>query len=147
MWQRLLRGTLSDSADRGLGSCTKPSVGSGLRRTACPAWVRRCRDRNCDRLASQSGHGTVHALDALEPHRCAGCPAAWTQAVQSWLVANPPEIGINWASSLEPAHRLISWCWSASGETVTVDTHALQGRPCWLTLQRTQERWVVLPGS
>lgn len=64
--------------------------------------------------------------------------AAWTQAVQSWLVANLPEIGSNGASSLEPAYRLISWSWSPSGEIVTVDTHALRlerpGRPCGLTL-------------
>ncbi len=38
--------------------------------------------------------------------------AAWTDAVKSWLAANPPQIGINWASSLELAYRLIAWCWS-----------------------------------
>jgi len=37
---------------------------------------------------------------------------AWTDALQSWLAANPPQIGINWASSLELAYRLIAWCWS-----------------------------------
>lgn len=30
----------------------------------------------------------------------------------SWISENPPTIGINWASSLEQAYRLISWCWA-----------------------------------
>jgi uncharacterized heparinase superfamily protein len=29
-----------------------------------------------------------------------------------WMQANPPGIGINWASSLEVAYRLIAWCWA-----------------------------------
>ncbi len=32
--------------------------------------------------------------------------------LRDWLRANPPGIGINWASSLEVALRLIAWCWS-----------------------------------
>ncbi len=32
--------------------------------------------------------------------------------VRAWMQANPPGIGINWASSLEVALRLISWCWA-----------------------------------
>jgi uncharacterized heparinase superfamily protein len=32
-------------------------------------------------------------------------------AIDDWLDANPPDHGINWASSLEVAYRLISWCW------------------------------------
>ena len=32
--------------------------------------------------------------------------------VLDWLRANPPGMGINWASSLEVTLRLISWCWS-----------------------------------
>jgi hypothetical protein len=32
--------------------------------------------------------------------------------VREWMQANPPGIGINWASSLEVAYRLISWCWA-----------------------------------
>ena len=31
----------------------------------------------------------------------------------SWLAANPPGIGINWASSLEVSLRLMAWCWTA----------------------------------
>ncbi|HEY8134217.1 MAG TPA: alginate lyase family protein [Thermoanaerobaculia bacterium] len=33
-------------------------------------------------------------------------------SIQAWLRLNPPGIGINWASSLEVAFRLISWCWA-----------------------------------
>lgn len=32
--------------------------------------------------------------------------------VRDWVRANPPGMGINWASSLEVALRLISWCWA-----------------------------------
>lgn len=32
--------------------------------------------------------------------------------VQGWLAANPRGIGLNWASSLEVALRLIAWCWA-----------------------------------
>jgi heparinase II/III-like protein len=32
--------------------------------------------------------------------------------VRAWLRANPAGIGINWASSLEAALRLIAWCWA-----------------------------------
>ena len=32
--------------------------------------------------------------------------------VRKWMQANPPGLGINWASSLEVALRLISWCWA-----------------------------------
>lgn len=31
--------------------------------------------------------------------------------LDQWLIANPPGRGVNWASSLELAMRLISWCW------------------------------------
>jgi hypothetical protein len=43
---------------------------------------------------------------------------AWTACLSSlwtsWLNENPPGLGANWASSLECAYRLISWCWSLS---------------------------------
>jgi hypothetical protein len=29
-----------------------------------------------------------------------------------WLADNPPGVGINWASSLEVALRLVAWCWA-----------------------------------
>lgn len=37
---------------------------------------------------------------------------AFAACVLAWLRANPPGIGVNWASSLEVALRLISWCWA-----------------------------------
>src|SRR2546427_3460001 len=32
--------------------------------------------------------------------------------IGDWMRTNPPGMGINWASSLEVALRLISWCWA-----------------------------------
>jgi hypothetical protein len=34
--------------------------------------------------------------------------------LRDWMRANPPGLGINWASSLEVALRMISWCWGMS---------------------------------
>src|SRR5262249_48458397 len=36
----------------------------------------------------------------------------FAEDVRAWIRANPPGIGINWASSLEVALRLMSWCWA-----------------------------------
>jgi hypothetical protein len=36
----------------------------------------------------------------------------FASSVQEWMAANPIGWGINWASSLEVALRLISWCWA-----------------------------------
>lgn len=41
--------------------------------------------------------------------RYAGMSARY---VREWMWANPPGMGINWASSLEVALRLIAWCWA-----------------------------------
>jgi len=38
--------------------------------------------------------------------------AACVSTIDAWLDANPPGVGINWASSLEVALRTISWCWT-----------------------------------
>ena len=38
----------------------------------------------------------------------------FAETTRDWLRANPPGMGINWASSLEAALRVISWCWSLS---------------------------------
>ena len=32
--------------------------------------------------------------------------------IESWMDANPPKLGINWASSLEVAFRSMSWLWA-----------------------------------
>ena len=34
------------------------------------------------------------------------------QTMRAWMRENPAGMGINWASSLEVAFRLIAWCWS-----------------------------------
>jgi hypothetical protein len=36
----------------------------------------------------------------------------FTRHVDHWMRENPPGLGINWASSLEVALRLIAWCWA-----------------------------------
>jgi hypothetical protein len=36
----------------------------------------------------------------------------FVQHITSWMDANPPKLGINWASSLELAFRAISWMWA-----------------------------------
>ena len=43
---------------------------------------------------------------------------------QSVPIANPTGVGINWASSLEVAYRLMSWCWVA---TLIRDAPAVTG--------------------
>ncbi len=37
---------------------------------------------------------------------------AFSAHLSSWMKANPPKLGINWASSLEVAFRSISWLWA-----------------------------------
>ena len=36
----------------------------------------------------------------------------FTDHLKSWMEANPPKLGINWASSLEVAFRSMSWLWA-----------------------------------
>jgi hypothetical protein len=36
---------------------------------------------------------------------------ACLSAIDNWLDANPPRVGVNWSSSLEVSYRLMSWCW------------------------------------
>ncbi len=36
----------------------------------------------------------------------------FTRHLNAWMDANPPKLGINWASSLEVSFRAISWLWS-----------------------------------
>ena len=44
--------------------------------------------------------------------------------LESWMDANPPKLGINWASSLEVAFRSISWLWALYffRDAVPIDT-------------------------
>ena len=36
----------------------------------------------------------------------------FAQHIEAWMDANPPKLGVNWASSLEIAFRSISWVWA-----------------------------------
>jgi hypothetical protein len=38
--------------------------------------------------------------------------AAFVSQASSWMNSNPPKLGINWASSLELAFRVIAWTWA-----------------------------------
>lgn len=38
----------------------------------------------------------------------------FTAHLESWMEANPPKLGINWASSLEVAFRSMAWLWAFS---------------------------------
>ncbi len=38
--------------------------------------------------------------------------AAFVAQASSWMDSNPPKLGINWASSLELAFRVIAWTWA-----------------------------------
>lgn len=51
--------------------------------------------------------GQAYALTGDE--RYAG---VFASHIESWMDANPPKLGINWASSLEVAFRSISWLWA-----------------------------------
>lgn len=51
--------------------------------------------------------GQAYRLDGDERHA-----EMFASSVREWIAANPVGWGINWASSLEVALRLISWCWA-----------------------------------
>jgi uncharacterized heparinase superfamily protein len=36
---------------------------------------------------------------------------ACVRALDAWLEANPPGVGVNWARSVEVSFRMMSWCW------------------------------------
>lgn len=53
---------------------------------------------------------------------------AFASQLAAWMDANPPKLGINWASSLEVAFRAISWTWAlrlfADAPALTAALHA-----------------------
>lgn len=56
-----------------------------------------------------------HFYDLGKAYWCTGderYAAAFAAHVTAWMRANPPKLGINWASSLELAFRAISWLWA-----------------------------------
>ena len=54
------------------------------------------------------GLGCAYRLSGDERYAVAA-----VDSIGEWIAANPPGLGVNWASSLEVALRLISWCWAA----------------------------------
>lgn len=54
----------------------------------------------------------VHLGQAYHFTRDERYAQTFSDYVRDWLLANPSGGGINWASSLEVALRLISWCWA-----------------------------------
>src|SRR5687768_13843217 len=46
--------------------------------------------------------------------------------LESWMDANPPKLGINWASSLEVAFRSMSWLWALYFFKNAVPEHTLK---------------------
>lgn len=56
-----------------------------------------------------------HFYDLGKAYWCTGderYAAVFAAHVAAWMEANPPKLGINWASSLELAFRAISWIWA-----------------------------------
>lgn len=51
--------------------------------------------------------GLAHVLTRDERYA-----RTFVRHLESWMDANPPKLGINWASSLEVAFRSISWLWA-----------------------------------
>jgi hypothetical protein len=51
--------------------------------------------------------GVAYALTRDERY-----PRLFAVNIENWLSANPPGVGINWASSLELALRIVSWTWA-----------------------------------
>ena len=66
----------------------------------------------------------VHLAQAWTLTRDERYAAECVSMIESWIGANPIGIGINWASSLEVAYRLMSWCWVA---TLIRDAPAVTG--------------------
>ena len=56
----------------------------------------------------------VHLAQAWTLTRDERYAAECVSMIESWIRDNPTGIGINWASSLEVAYRLMSWCWVAT---------------------------------
>ena len=51
--------------------------------------------------------GRAFALTNERPYFC-----EFTAQLSGWLAANPPLVGVNWASMLELAFRTLSWLWA-----------------------------------
>lgn len=65
-------------------------------------------------IVGETGPGPEAAelVHDLEPDILLLDAEVFADRVRAWMDANPPGIGINWASSLEAAMRLVAWCWT-----------------------------------
>jgi hypothetical protein len=54
---------------------------------------------------------------------------AFVSELESWLLANPPLLGINWASALELGLRSLSWVWALE---LFADESLAPGEPPWI---------------
>ena len=54
----------------------------------------------------------VRLAQAYRLTKDAAYARAFADYLDGWLEANPPGMGLNWASSLEAAFRLIAWIWA-----------------------------------
>ena len=65
--------------------------------------------------------GQAYLLTGDERYAC-----VFTTHLEAWMDANPPKLGINWASSLEVAFRSMSWLWAfcffKSSPSLSTDT-------------------------
>jgi hypothetical protein len=68
---------------------------------------------------------------------------AWVTHLESWMEANPPLTGINWASMLELALRSISWLWALHFFAASEDG-ARDDRPWTLDLLLGIDRQLTL---
>ena len=65
--------------------------------------------------------GQAHALTGDQRYA-----RTFVDHLESWMDANPPKLGINWASSLEVAFRSISWLWALYFFKDAVPAHTLK---------------------
>ena len=65
--------------------------------------------------------GQAHVLTREERYAC-----TFVNHLESWMDANPPKLGINWASSLEVAFRSMSWLWALYFFKNAVPEHTLK---------------------
>jgi hypothetical protein len=68
---------------------------------------------------------------------------AIAERLESWLAANPPLVGINWASMLEIGFRAISWTWALHGLMATAGRDRSSSSPSAVTANFDRHPWLV----
>src|SRR5439155_13056330 len=66
---------------------------------------------------------------------------AMVDRLESWLAANPPLVGINWASMLEIGFRALSWTWAL--HFLLGAGGAREGSPAPSAADAEREPWLV----